>query len=96
MLNLKLRVGSAEEAEARLPKLLSDIGLSAIPEPDKAYLLDAVRTTMTTWQAQMFLQHAQSMRAERNFEGNGYRIVLTASPANRGFVAKIARLLRRA
>ena len=66
---------------------------SDLPRELKVFLVDAVRETLGLWQTQLARPQTRSLKAEKVFEGGGYKIVLKVRPKSTGIVGRLQRAL---
>src|SRR4051794_37097292 len=95
MLDVRLRIANSKEAEDFLPDLRAKIMASGLSDREKTFLLEAVTSTVDVWRHQMSQPYTTAMKADKKFEGQGYRVVLSARPPNAGVLNAIKRMLGR-
>jgi hypothetical protein len=96
MLDIRLSIRTSDEAEDCLPDLRAKIMSSGISDQEQTFLLDAVTSTVETWRHQMSMPHTIAMKADKKFEGQGYKVELSVRPPTSGLMAAIKRVLGRA
>ena len=96
MLDIRLSIRTAEEAEDCLPDLRAKIMSSGISDQEQTFLLDAVTSTVETWRRQMSMPHTMALKADKKFEGHGYKVALSVRPRTAGLMTVIKRMLGRA
>jgi hypothetical protein len=76
MFRASLTVRTAEEARLSIERFRASLDKSDIPATSKSFLSDAARETLELWRSQLARPNTKLLKAERIFEGSGYRIVL--------------------
>jgi hypothetical protein len=76
MFRASLTVRTADEASSSIERLRALLAKSDISGTSRSFLIDAARETFEFWRAQLARPNTKSLKAERIFEGSGYRIVL--------------------
>jgi hypothetical protein len=95
MLDISVRVRNSREADDCLPDLRAKILAGGVPDHEQTFLLDAVTSTMELWSQQMSQPYATAMKADKEFEGEGYKVVLSVRPSTGGFIGAIKRMFGR-
>jgi hypothetical protein len=93
MFRASLTVRTADEARLLIERLRLSLDKSDIPGTSKSFLIDAAHETLELWRAQLARPNTRSLKAERIFEGSGYRIVLKVRSKS-GIVGLLRRALR--
>jgi hypothetical protein len=96
MLDIRLNIRTTAEAEDCLPDLRAKIMSSGISDQEQTFLLDAVTSTVETWRRQMSMPHTMTLKADKKFEGHGYKVALSVRPPTAGLMTVIKRMLGRA
>lgn len=92
MFKTSVTVRTADEARLAMERLRASLDKSNIPGTSKSFLIDASRETLELWRAQLARPNTKSLKADRIFEGNDYRIVLRAR-SNSGIIGLLRRTL---
>lgn len=92
MFRASLTVRTADEASSSIKRLRASLDKSEIPGTSKSFLIDATRETLELWWAQLDGPNTKSIKAERIFEGSGYRIVLKVRSTS-GIIGLLRRAL---
>jgi len=93
MLKLSLVISSSDEARVAISKAHDALSKSNLSQSSKLYLSDAVCRTLALWEDQLSCPTTKSLKADRLFAGDNYRISLRADQHSSGLVGIIKRLL---
>ena len=84
---------TADEARLSIDRISVALEQSDLPCELKLFLVDAARETLGLWQTQLARPHTRSLRAEKVFEGDDYRIVLKVHPNSTGINGRLQKAL---
>jgi hypothetical protein len=90
--NLKLDANSNLKNDLSL--FCEALGRARIEARDAAFLQEQVIMTIQQFEKQLGLPNTKTYRADRVFQGNGYRVTISVNPP-RGFLAKIIDALKK-
>jgi hypothetical protein len=93
MLRLSITIRKADEARMSIEKLRAELEKSDIPTETKSFLTNAAGETLELWRTQLTRPNTKFLKADRVFEGNGYRVVLKARSKPAGIVGLLKRSL---
>lgn len=89
MFRASLTVRTADEARSAIEKLRASLDKSDVPGTSRSFLIDGARETLDLWRAQMARPSTKSLKAERIFEGSGYRIVIKVRSSRRSIMGLV-------
>ena len=92
MFRVSLTVRTADEAGAAIEKLHASLEEADIPSASKSFLINAARETLELWRTQLDRPNTKSLKSERVFEGDDYRVVLKARSKSGGITGLLQRI----
>lgn len=91
-LKLDLRIANAEDAARERMRGGAAIESSGLPDATKAFLTDQLETNLVIFERQLSLKSG-SMKADKLFEGDGYRISVRVNQGGGGLIASLRQKL---
>lgn len=93
MFRASFTVRTADEASSSIERLRASLGKSDVPGALKSFLIDAASETLELWRSQLARPNTKALKADKTFEGSGYRIVLKVRANSVGIIGLLRRTL---
>jgi len=94
MFKQSIKVSSADQARRELNIFHGELSKASLEEPARTLLKEQVTDTLLQYERQLSPDRAQHFKSDRVFEGDGYKVKVSADSRPReGFLAKVTGLL---
>jgi len=94
MFRCKITLRRPEDTANEMKRFQSSLSRSGLPTAASEALWSQVMTALQQFEDQMTLRYMKALSADRVFEGDDYRVVISVRQGPIGVISKIANLFR--